>query len=50
MSLPGSCAARAYASRSSRNIAKIAAARVLFTQVFYGMRDGRVCSAARRAA
>src|SRR6266487_1028786 len=34
----------------ARNIAKTAATRVLLTQVFYSMRDGRVRSAARPAA
>jgi transposase len=36
--------------REARNIAKTAATRILLTQVFYSMRDGRVRAAARPAA
>jgi hypothetical protein len=36
--------------KEARSIAKTAAARVLLTQVFYGMRDGHVRSAAHPAA
>jgi transposase len=36
--------------KEARNIARTAAARILLTQVFYAMRDGRIRRAARQAA